>query len=566
MNKKIIWHNLLIALTALVPCLICALFISSNAVSVLFLDEWEMVPFCAKMDANNITFADLFAQHNEHRIFFMYLAYSGLISISSFNVVVPMWFSFAMILLTVFVVLHYIATRSGVSDRKKYLFSSLISFLLFSLTQYENLLWGFQIGFIMVLLFSVLSCYFLCRAFHASRTKTRNIYFTVALLAAVIDSFSSSQGLITWISGFAAFFMMFRKKTFSSPYFVVWALVAIATWVAYFHNYVKPEHHPSLTYLFEHPGMFLHYFFSIAGNAISGNFKAGVVAVGVALVVFLLVACIKIRKRKQEQQFIFPLALALNSLLVLGSIAVGRVGLGVEQALAPRYTSFSICLVVGMALLWMELKDTAKNKTIIKNMAKLFAVIILISIPLTIAEGFQNGKKIKTDRDYSAYMLETVEMQPNQFLQRFYPWPDSVRIRAKYLQQQQLNVFHNPQYTVPETLFNDSLATANNEVLQFAQNTLQFALDFMVVVRPMVHPKYKNDVKALYADIDGQVFPLYYKPELNNRPPNPASIYDISAISNRVLPKGIHSIKFKALRRNNAGYYVINPDWTFEVR
>jgi hypothetical protein len=70
----------------------------------------------------------------------------------------------------------------------------------------------------------------------------------------------------------------------------------------------------------------------------------------------------------------------------------------------------------------------------------------------------------------------------------------------------------------------------------------------------------------LYADIDGQVFPLYYKPEFNNRPPNPALIYDISAISNSVLSKGVHSIKFKALRHDNAEYYVIDPKWVFEIK
>jgi hypothetical protein len=278
------------------------------------------------------------------------------------------------------------------------------------------------------------------------------------------------------------------------------------------------------------------------------------------------VACVKIWRTKQVRQFIFPLALSLNSLFILGSIAVGRVGLGVEQALASRYTTFSVCLVVGIALLWMELKDKTKNKTTIRNMAKGLAAVLFISIPLTLTEGFQNGKKIKTDRAYSAYLLETVDTQPNQFLQRLYPWPDSVRTRAAYLQQRQFSVFHHPQYAVPGMLLNDSLATLNNEVLQFAENTLQLAPDFMVVVRPMVHPKYKHDVTALYVDISGQVFPLYYKPEFNNRPPNPALIYDISAISNRVLPKGVHTVKFKALRANRAGCYLIDPGWAFEVK
>jgi hypothetical protein len=312
--------------------------------------------------------------------------------------------------------------------------------------------------------------------------------------------------------------------------------------------------------------MFLNYFFSLTGNAVSGNFKTGATAIGVVLLLFFLIACIKIWKGKQVRQFIFPLALTLNSLFVLGSIAVGRLGLGVEYSLTSRYTSFSIYVVIGLVLLWMELKDTAKKKTIIKNIANVFVIFLLLSIPMTLTEGFQNGKKIRTDRIYSAYILETADMQPAQFLQRLYPWPDSVRTRATYLEREKLNVFHDPQYAVPELLRNDSLATPNNEVLQFAQNTLQLAPDFMVVVRPTVHPKYKNEVKALYADISGQVFPLYYKPEFNNRPPNPASMNDISAISNRVLSKGVHAIKFKALRHDNAGYYLIDPKWVFEIK
>jgi hypothetical protein len=567
MNKKTIRRNLLLALTALVPCLICLLFISSSAVNVLFLDEWEMVPFCAKIDANDITFADLFAQHNEHRIFFMCLAYLGLIAVSSFNVFVPIWFSFAMILLLDFIILRYIATRSNISGRRNYFFAALISFLLFSLTQYENFLWGFaSVQNFGVSLFTVLSFYCLHRILQDGRSKRQSSYFAVAMVSAIVASFTSIQGLIIWITGSVFMALIWRKKMFKTPAFLIWNVTAVAIWIAYFHNYVKPEHHPSLFYLFEHPGMFLQYFFSITGNAISGTLKAGNVVIGVLLLLFLFIACVKIWKNKQVQQFIFPLALALNSLFVLGSIAIGRVGLGVEQALTSRYTTFSICLAVGVALLWMELKDRTKNKTIIKNAKKIFVVILLFSIPLTMTEGLQNGKKIKTDRVYSAYILETANRQPDQFLQRFYPWPDSVRTRAAYLEQEKLHVFHDPQYAVSEVLFNDSLATANNEILQFAQNTLQFAPDFMVVVRPVVHPKYRNDVKALYADIDGQVFPLYYKPEFNNRPPNPASIYDVSAISNRVLTKGVHTIKFKALRNDRAGYYLINPGWAFEVK
>jgi hypothetical protein len=179
--------------------------------------------------------------------------------------------------------------------------------------------------------------------------------------------------------------------------------------------------------------------------------------------------------------------------------------------------------------------------------------------------GIRSGKIVNAERDYMAYILETINIQPDQYIPRL-PWPVSVRDHAAYLQQRQLNVFHRPRYAVPELLFNNSLATANNEVLQFPQNTLRLTPDYVAVMRPVVHPKYRSEILSLYADIDGQVFPLYYKSEFNDSPPDPALPYNLSAISNRVLLKGIHTVKFKALRCDNAGYYVINPDWSFEVK
>ena len=569
MKKNILssfWRNLLVALTALVPALIALWYINSYGVNVFIFDEWNLMPCWAKIEAHQLTLADLFIQNNEHRMLFVIPLYFGLMSISGFNSVFLMKSGLFIVLLMNFVILHYIVTRNNISNKKKYFFTALISFLFFSLTQEENFLWDFQVGFLMVLFFSVLSCYFLYRMSLATRTVTRNTYFVLALFAVLIDSFSSIQGLLTWITGLMMLFMIFRKKTFSSPYFIVWTLMAIATWIAYFYDYVKPEHHPPLSYLFEHPGTFINYFFAVIGNAVSGNFKTGATAIGVVLVVFLLIACIRIWKSKQVQQFVFPLALSLNGLLVLGSIAVGRAGFGAEQALSSRYTSFAICLVVGILLLWMEMKDKYKKKTTMRNLTGLLAAMLVISIPLTMTEGIQKAKWRKVFTEHKAYLLETAQQQPDEFLKCFYAPPDSVRSIAARMEQKKFNVFHNPRFAIPEQLFNDSLAISNNEVLQFAQNTIQFAPNFMVVVRPVVHPKYRHDVKALYADIDGQLFPLYYKPEFNNRPPNPAWENDISAISKNVLPQGMHTMKFKALRNDRDGYYLINPGWVFEVK
>ncbi len=550
-----------------IPAIICLSYILNYGVSVPFMDEWEMVAFSQKTEAEGLHFSDLFAQHNEHRIFFARLVYLGIVALTDYNTVALMCFSFLMLSIAAFLVVNYIGRRQQVSRQKRYLFAILTSFLIYSLVQSENLLWGFQIGFVMVLVLSVVSFYCLYRALEAEHKQQKYIYFALAVLFAFIDSFSHSQGLITWVTAAVLMLLVFGKRVFKSPYFILWMACAALSWGIYFNGYVKPEHHPSLTFLFEQPGIFIQYFLSILGNALAGGLSAPLaVLAGLVIVFFLLIAVVLIWKRKQVQFFFFPLALVLNSLFILGSIALGRAGFGVEQSLAGRYTSFALCAVVGLLLLWMELKDKQEKKSLVKNMAKVAGVLVALSIPVALLSGFRSGAKVKAERLYAAYVLELVDSQPDPFLQQLYPWPDLLRSRATYLQAHHLNVFHAPKYGVPAVLNDASAAQYAQPVLQYPQQALQLGSGFIVMLRPMISPAYNTKVQALYLDIDGQVFPLYTPVERAALPPDPQRIVDLSAIRFDVLPKGLHTAKLKALALDGASYFVMEPGWQFEVR
>ncbi|MDR3236388.1 MAG: hypothetical protein LBT48_06655 [Prevotellaceae bacterium] len=553
-------------LSALAAALLCACFIFLYGVNVLHLDEWELVPLVQKMQDGTLSFADLWAQHNEHRIALPALLYLGLAAATGFNTVAPMWCSFALLSAAAYVVVRYAVRRRGVSGGRKILAAILLPFLLFSLAQYENLLWGFQITFIMALCLSIAAFYFLHLMIHAEDAKRRLRYFIAALAAAFAASFSSSQGLVLWITGAALLALAYRKKSASSPYFIGWNAAAVCAWAGYFYHYAKPERHPSLGYLFDHPAAFLKYFFSAAGNAFAGSFKAWAVPAGVVLVLFALAACLIVLRRKQTAHFFFPMALTLNSLLVLGSIAVGRVGLleaMPEQALASRYTSFALCAAVGLALLWMELADAGGKKTAVKNAAYAFFILFFLSIPLSAAEGFHHGKEIEKLRDYNAYVLENKDFQPDYFLTYMYPSADSVRARAPFLEARRLNVFRKPRYAVPPALYADSLGRRAAAVLQIPAKALQVAPDFIVLARPAVHVRYKHSVQALFADFDGQIFPLHYRTTHNTRAANPSSMYGVSAVSKHVFAPGIHTLTYKALM-NDGSYCIVPSGMAFE--
>jgi hypothetical protein len=315
---------------AAIPAILCLTFICYFGVNVLFWDDWEIIVLAKKIQDSGLNFDDLFAQHNEHRILFPRILYLAVGYLSNFNSVAQMITSFVMLSFVAFMVTNYIARQKEVSDRKKYLFITLASLFIYSWMQWENLLWGFQVGFFMVLSFPIISFYFLDLLSHTEKRGRRNIYFTIALLATLIASFSSSQGLLSWFVGAILLFILFRKKTVTSPYFIIWVVMALFAWIAYFHNFVKTTHQSTVAYFFDNPVYFVQYFFSIIGNTVFTKLiiEFLVSIAGLLVVIFILITIAILWNNKyQFHQFLFPIALIMNGLIITAAIAMGRGGM-----------------------------------------------------------------------------------------------------------------------------------------------------------------------------------------------------------------------------------------------
>src|SRR5215211_2075185 len=57
-------------LLILIPAALPYLYVRAFGVNVVFADAWDMVLVFRKFFSGRLTFADLYAQHNEHRMFF----------------------------------------------------------------------------------------------------------------------------------------------------------------------------------------------------------------------------------------------------------------------------------------------------------------------------------------------------------------------------------------------------------------------------------------------------------------------------------------------------------------
>lgn len=331
---------------AAIPAVLCLIFICCFGVNVVYYDDFAMIDLAKKINDLGWNFETLFARHFEHRIFFPRLLILPVAYLSHFNSVAQMLTSFALLSLIAFVVANYIVQRKDVSDKKKYFFITIVSFLVYSLAQWGNLLWGFQVGFFMVLLFPILSYYYLYLMFRAENKKKRNLYFAAALLTAFIAAFSSAQGLISWIVGAILMCIMFRKNTFTSPYFITWLIVGLFVYVAFFYNLGAIGNRSIEADVLGNPLRVLIFIFSLIGNSMLPKaFGSLMTVAGVFIVGFVLTTGIVLwQKKKNLQEFVFPIALILNGLFVTAMIAFGRIEIGT----ASRFTSFSIYVIVGL--------------------------------------------------------------------------------------------------------------------------------------------------------------------------------------------------------------------------
>jgi len=152
----------------LVPCILITLpilfyfwYISANGTNVIVADEWHVyIPLFKKLSTGTLTIADLFNQHNEHRIFFPRLIFLFFGYLTHFNTKAFLYFSASLLVLTLIGIFISYTRFFGVNKESIWKFLP-VCYLLFSLVQFENTLWGFQMAWYMVTFFSVLSFIFL---------------------------------------------------------------------------------------------------------------------------------------------------------------------------------------------------------------------------------------------------------------------------------------------------------------------------------------------------------------------------------------------------------------------
>jgi hypothetical protein len=300
----------------LLPAALGFLYVRSFGVSVVFSDAWSMVRLFDRWSSGMLSLSDLYAPHNDHRMFFPKGVEVLLGVVTEYDNVIEMYFIEVCFLITLVVLL--LAFRDG--TRPWLVLFVPVSVLIFSLRQYENMLFGFQINFAFTQTFGVLAL-FLLSVF--ARRGSRKLPLAAALGSATVASFSTAQGLFVWPAGLLQLLIGPAEKAAKRVSAVVWGLAGLGEWVAYFVDYARPVGSESLLGVLDHPSMGAAYFLSLLGSSLfwqqSPALLGGLFIAGLAVVTLGILA-----RDRMVGEHSFWISVLLYSLLMLAAITIGR--------------------------------------------------------------------------------------------------------------------------------------------------------------------------------------------------------------------------------------------------
>lgn len=451
----------LIILLMIFPALLCFAFIKIYGVNVVFWDQWELVPLFDKMYTGHLTFADLFAQHNEHRIFFPRIIMLLMGAITHYNNLAEMYFSWFLMCLISYVIFIVYIRKFGYTERSLIKFVP-VMWLIFSLRQFQNLLWGFQIAFYLLTLFFLLALYFL------ATSKRLGWRFSFSIISGVICTFSLASGLLVWPIGLILLFILFRMQLKASRWLylkigIVWSVVGVLSYLAYFIGYIENSNHPSFLYFIQHPVSTLGFLLTSIGSPLASELY---VSMGIGLLILFLyiwVAGLLINNKLNKGLSVpFFISMVLFALLSIALLILGRAELGIEQSFSSHYTTITLLGIIGLYLLIISLKIRHRHL----QLSLLGGMVLLVALGVISTDAHALIKDGVDSRDYlneGAYYLSTYKFQSDQLLVRLYPSLSVLRQRAEILEKYKLNVFSRP--VLETTLQKISLPAETNNII-----------------------------------------------------------------------------------------------------
>ena len=384
--EKIRVPEILSVVLTLVPLAYLIYMAIAHRVNVPSYDEWYYIPMFEKMFLGTLTFSDLWAPVNEHRLLIPKLLMLLSVRFTHWNLYYLLALSIIVGVGIFLILIRFLyREKKTFSHRYSIYILPLMSLLLFSLVQYENWLWGVQTLIFINELSVLVGFYYLTKG------KVTYSTLTLASFAGFFASMSHLAGLLFWPLGFLILIFnqkieWFEKKKFALAWLLLSILLFIVYFVDYFFALQEASSFPAIT--FQRLIEMLRLAMAILGSPLELSNKSLSSLFGFAgLVVFGILFFAAYKVRRFTSFLLFLLAMALYGITSSLMTAIGRISYE-PPFVASRYSSFPVLFWVSFVILIFSLFTVKIDRA---SFLRTIGVFVLIFILLLSVSGSMQG-------------------------------------------------------------------------------------------------------------------------------------------------------------------------------
>ena len=411
-------------------------------------DGWEQID-TAMRGVNPLSPAWLWTQHNEHRIVIpkIFVAVDLLLFRATQK------FLLTSILATQFLLLTVLSWSMRVlGGWRRALWRTgvgIAAFCLFWPTQWENLVIGFSICFILLEFFATVSFVELMVYWkHCERQPGDPrawVHLLLSMLAALGATYSLANGSLLWPLLVAGALLL------RLPRAAVFSLLAtgIVSTALYLHNYQRPMGHGNPASSIQSPLEILRYVATYFGSPWVRHdvpLATGIGILGLAAAFFALFHFRTYFRTGRP----FPVLLVLILAFCLGTALItslGRLNFGIRQAFASRYHTFALLFwcCLGLLLLMSESVMTKKG---VRFLVVQICFLGIIAWSSHITRNDVRGARIRGFQiNVAATALFVGAQDDVQFAKAAITNPGAIPAEASFMQKHGLSAYSDNAYT-----------------------------------------------------------------------------------------------------------------------
>jgi hypothetical protein len=426
------------------------LCLSGGTASILFLlgmylffsidypyyDQWDFVPFLEKAYAGQLTWADFWAQHNEHRLVFPRLLMLVLARLSHWNIHLELAANFVLAGLT-WLVLCAQAKTCGrqIHEGTNVAVYLMITLTIFSLSQWQNWFLGWQLQEFMNVLAVVLTLVALTWG------GLPGLGVAVAACFGVVASGSFANGILIWPIGVVLLLLQRKERGKFFRYELLgWIFVGAVVIKAYLTDYTSPAYHPPLSSALAQPLHCLLYVLAYLGQPVWNLDPIISIVMGVVGLLLWSTSLVQLLLSRISVRVLAPwIGMALYAIGTACITALGRVDNGLDQAMSSRYVTMANLLWIPVAIQFYWVARLNDGPLVRRSLSFKVSVLCVLLVVASLIGAYRWAERYNA---YSALREEVLRGYELEGLRMVYPPDPSVILeRRMALHRLKLGIF-----------------------------------------------------------------------------------------------------------------------------